>query len=140
MRLIATQHIVHGAAKHRLGNAARGRLDQRLADVIELFTFVEVERLTKEGFLVAECSVKARPSDPHRFSEIVQGSAFIALFPKDSERLRKSVINAKFARAATGGNDFGFIHIARYIMPFAKKSIGYFTEAGSAAMGVVMAL
>jgi hypothetical protein len=46
--------------------------------------------------------------------------------PEDAQRLRKRMVDAKLARPAAEGDNFGFIHIARYIIALAKKARSFF--------------
>src|SRR5688500_14767555 len=126
MRITLAGHRLDRAAEHGFGDAASGRLGQRLADIIELLALIEVERLSEQRFLVAEGRIKARAGDPHRFGEVGQRRTLVALAPEDAQRLGQGMVNAKLARTAAGGNGFGFIHIERYIMRLRQKARSLF--------------
>jgi len=96
-------------------NGTSGRLFERLADIGHFLTLIEIERLTEELFLIAECCVETRARDAHRVGQVRERGAFIALAPEKAQCRGQRIVDAEFPRATS---DDGLFHIERYIIYF----------------------
>jgi hypothetical protein len=68
-----------------------------------LVALIEVERLAKQGFLIAEAGIEAGLGDAHRLGQFSHRGAFVATRPEHLQRRRQRLIRAKLTRAPAGG-------------------------------------
>ena len=121
-------HQLCGAAKQMLRDFARGRLLEGLADMTAGLLGVTLERLLKEGLLVAKGGVHAGAVDAHRLGKHGQRRTLITLLPENVHGGVERGVGIEGPWAATqcgevGTVAFDALSIEHFVRSAARKAL-----------------
>ena len=102
------------AEEYFFDHIPRLRCRQSLAKICDRSVHVSIENFSEELLFVAKCSVKTWPIDAHGLSQIGEGSAFVALGPKNMHGAFQRHVRIEGARpSAAAAVVFDFIPIGK---------------------------